>query len=147
MRENEIDTIWAGHQQRDQRYSWDTTKTTYRLLMLADAIQLVHSTQAALGQSPGPAGLVGSRHQWPRSGGGRFQPERMLGLADPWSRHPSRSASIGEVIQAGYLPLNLIQTITTRACRAAPGSNGGQNCPWWNGAAPGRREQRRRRCG
>lgn len=43
---------------------------------------------------------------------------------------------INQMIQAGYLPLNLMQTITT-GVQGNSGSNGGQTAPWWNGAAQG----------
>lgn len=43
---------------------------------------------------------------------------------------------INQMIQAGYLPLNLMQTITT-GVQGNAGSNGGQTTPWWQGAAGG----------
>lgn len=43
---------------------------------------------------------------------------------------------INQMIQAGYLPLNLMQTITT-GVQGNSGSNGGQTTPWWGGALNG----------
>lgn len=43
---------------------------------------------------------------------------------------------INQMIQAGYLPLNLMQTITT-GVQGNSGSNGGQTTPWWSGALNG----------
>ena len=43
---------------------------------------------------------------------------------------------INQMIQAGYLPLNIMQTITT-GVQGNAGSNGAQTAPWWQGAASG----------
>ena len=58
----------------------------------------------------------------------------MLGLSD--RTRAIEQERINQMIQAGYLPLNLMQTMIT-GVQGNAGSNGGQTTPWWGGALNG----------
>jgi hypothetical protein len=58
----------------------------------------------------------------------------MLGLSE--RNRAIEQERINQMIQAGYLPLNMMQTMIT-GVQGNAGSNGGQTSPWWQGAANG----------
>lgn len=131
MRENEMGLYGQGINNANQRYGWDTANYL-QALDAGGRYQLGALDAERMGQSQGLqdwSSLINGREQW-RSNG----LNEMLGLAD--RGRAIEQERINQMIQAGYLPLNLMQTITT-GVQGNSGSNGGQTAPWWNGAAQG----------
>ncbi len=124
--------LWAqGMQNENQRYGWDTGNYL-QAMQAAGQFQLGSLDAERMGQSQAQQDWMGLQAQRDQFRGSRMDEYLNLSERD----RALQQERINQMIQAGYLPLNLMQTITT-GVQGNAGSNGAQTAPWWQGAAGG----------
>ena len=130
-RQNE-QALWSQMMgQEGQRYGQDSTNYLNALIG-GGQYQLGSLDAERMGQSQALSDWMGLQAQRDQFRGNRVDEYLNLSERD----RATQQERINQMIQAGYLPLNLMQTITT-GVQGNAGSNGAQTAPWWQGAAGG----------